>query len=939
MLQVYVHNANGVPSVSADLSDFGLSSSATTSGQWVGYGAQYYPAYYYDFGPLVVNANTANGTHVISITATDSVGSTTTAATSVTVDNVLPTVSISRVTFSTTSPQEGDYVYFSGSVSGTGSRAKASQVTVRLSDATGNPVVSPNVGGASIAYDAAGLNDALAASTDGSFANVPIRLLTFGDTEWLSRSTNLSVEPLVYDEAGNFGSGSLTVPIPRPLPPDPCVAAGTCVSNVLFLPGIEGSRLYEGTGCGKTAEEKLWEPFESTWSALRGAGDRKVEDLFLNQSGAGVCSDIYTKEGDIIDAVNGGNIYASLINEMDGLKSDGTINDWRPVAYDWRLSLDDLLSKGAQHGANIFYEEATSTPYIEQTLRSLAARSKTGKVTIVAHSNGGLVVKALLERLGGDTAKSLVDRVIMVGVPQSGAPADVGAMLVGYNAGIYALKGLVPIVSNAAARSLTQNSPMAYHLLPSQDYFDSVMDDSAHPVARFAGDGYTKEISAYGPVIGNLTELDDFLLARDGGRVKPSTSDLKSAEILNQTLIDYANSTHAALDAWTPPAGIEVTQIAGWGVDTVGGVDFYTAHPTSAVTAFDPYRAYRPIFIEDGDGTVPVPSALMMASSTNVKRYWLDLDSYFLNTSIRRKHADLFEIPSLQDFIKNILKNSTSTLPSYISETQLAPLTTKNKLTFFLHSPLTLELQNASGNVTGLAEDGSVSQGIPDSTYGEFGEVKYITVPQGNTYQLTMHGQANGTFSLEMQESSGSTVTALSTIANVPTTANTLATLSITGGVDTASALTVDEGGDGGNVITITPRVGETVSYEPPQTPIAAASQAGAGGSISIPAIVPVTAEVIVPIMPTATTSPPEVTESTQTVLVEKVTNVAVVGDIRAVNKLVVAGVVRGETNKGVPQTASAYEASQQPMVKRLGEAVYNGLHRIWRGLKIIFSI
>ncbi|MCP5810435.1 hypothetical protein NL321_30250, partial [Klebsiella pneumoniae] len=63
-------------------------------------------------------------------------------------------------------------------------------------------------------------------------------------------------------------------------------------------------------------------------------------------------------------------------------------------------------------------------------------------MTIVAHSNGGLVAKALLNQLGGETAKSLVGRVIMIGVPQSGAPADLGAMLVGYEAGIYA--GIIP---------------------------------------------------------------------------------------------------------------------------------------------------------------------------------------------------------------------------------------------------------------------------------------------------------------------------------------------------------------------------------------------------------------------------------------------------------------------------------------------------------------
>ena len=213
---------------------------------------------------------------------------------------------------------------------------------------------------------------------------------------------------------------------------------------------------------------------------------------------------------------------------------------------------------------------------------------------------------------------------------------------------------------------------------------------------------------------------------------------------------------------------------------------------------------------------MPVPSALLTSTSTpNVKRYWVDLDSYRKDTSIKRKHSDILEIPSLKDFVKNIIKNSTSTLPAYIYENQPALLTDSKKLTFFLHSPLTLQLEDSSGNITGLTEDGSLTQDIPGSTYGEFGDVKYIIVPEGN-YSLTMNGQSDGTFSLDIQESSGGIVTASSTIANVPTTANTLASLTISGGLDTASALTVDENGDGEDVITITPQIGETVNYEPP---------------------------------------------------------------------------------------------------------------------------
>lgn len=747
----------------------------------------------------------------------------------------------------------------------------------------------------------------------------------------------------LFSNLYEWGTTGLDVPYfeffdtapPPVVPPDPCATPGACASNVLFLPGIEGSRLYEGTGCGKSAEEKLWEPIgDSLWKILRGAGDDKVKNLFLDATGESACNDIYAKEDDIIDSA-GGNIYKSFIDEMNGLKSDGTINDWKPVAYDWRLSLDDLLNKGAAQDGKIYYEQATDTPYILQTLRGLAASSKTGKVTIVAHSNGGLLSKAITNQLGSE-ASNLVDKIIMVGSPQSGAPEDLGATLVGYSAGIYKLG--FPIVSDATARSLALNSPMAYHLLPSQNYLDSVASDTNHPVIKFTGDGYAKEESAYGSIITSSTNLDNFLLAKDGGRVQPDPSDTSSANILNSSLIDYANATHSTLDNWTPPAGVEVDQIAGWGTDTVAGIDFYTGQTADVVSAFHPQREYRPIFTEDGDGTVTIPSALMMASSTNVKRYWLNLFKFNREQSADRKHPDLFEIPSLQDFIKNILENSTSTLPTYISTNQPSPITDSKELTFFLHSPLTLQLTDSSGNVTGLASDDSMTEDIPGSTYGEFGDVKYITVPEGGSYQLTMHGQASGTFSLDIQETTGGDITASSTIANVPTTGNTLASLNISGGIDTASALAVDENGDGGNIITLNPVLGGRVNYVPPApTPspssgstTATAPAPSSSGSISIPVIAPASM---------GSTSSPQAT--TQSVATSTPVVTAIANLIKPKNKIAIAPkkiqIQTKEGNQQIPQTSSVLTASQQPASKSIITMFYNGLYSFWTAIKKFF--
>ena len=163
----------------------------------------------------------------------------------------------------------------------------------------------------------------------------------------------------------------------------PPVCTVNCNSNVMFLPGVQATRLFAP---GNVFEDQLWEPGNQ--------GD--VEGLFLNDQGESVRNDIYVKEGDVIDAipVSTSNIYKSFLNDLEQWKSaDNLIQDYSIAAYDWRLSIDDILEYGNQDGEKIYYsgtQRGTSTPYILQELRRLASDSRNGKVTIVAHSNGGL---------------------------------------------------------------------------------------------------------------------------------------------------------------------------------------------------------------------------------------------------------------------------------------------------------------------------------------------------------------------------------------------------------------------------------------------------------------------------------------------------------------------------------------------------------------------
>jgi pimeloyl-ACP methyl ester carboxylesterase len=595
------------------------------------------------------------------------------------------------------------------------------------------------------------------------------------------------------------------------------------VSNILFLPGIKGSRLYSNEsrclGGGLLCNNRLWDP--------RSSDD--IRDLYLNEDGKSLRSDVYVQEGDIIDEVVGTKIYSSFIEDMNELQASSTYNggnfNWKAAAYDWRLSLEDVINNGVEREGKIYYQEASSTPYIEQTLRQLAADSTTGKVTIVAHSNGGLVTKALLQKLGDVETAELVDKIIFVGVPQTGAPQALGGLLFGDRENL-------PFIANAAtARGLAENSPMAYHLMPSANYLASVQDPNRSVIGFSGTKLYEKELGAYGPSIDTLEELRGFLLANEGGRTKPDADNATSANILNAGLVEYANDLHIAIDSWVPPATVELYQIAGWGVaDTISGIDMYDEQKLFDGT-IGYKRQYRPVFIEDGDGVVPIPSALMVSTtSPNVHRYWVNLRE--ASAGIQDyDHGNMLELDDLRTFLRSTLE-ATRAGTEILLSTQPEPASFEKRLTFQLHSPLTLGVYDSDGNYTGLNEDGSVSEEVPGTTYGEFGEVKYLIAPAGNDYELILSGQGDGVFSLDIQEQQGDFSTT-TTFADVPTTASTTVRLTITNGIADASLLSIDTDGDSEVDIEIAPVPGETVQYASPATaPEEIKQQSSSSGSI-----------------------------------------------------------------------------------------------------------
>ncbi len=608
----------------------------------------------------------------------------------------------------------------------------------------------------------------------------------------------------------------------------PEVPDGPKNSNILFLPGLEASRLY-GTGADGN-EKKFWEPW----------GDADAAQVAMDAAGLPVRDDLYTR--DVISnayAPVKGNVYKSFLEQLASLKADKTIADYGIAPYDWRLGLDDILSSGAQTADGKLYyagpHGATTTPFIIQELRRLAQDSRTGKVTIVAHSNGGLLAKALVNALGADAPK-LIDKLIFVAVPQVGTPQAIGAILHGYDQALPVEELSFMGMTETMARTLSLNLPSVYNLLPSAGYF-TYTDD---PVITISDDPLLAPWrQKYGPAIHSSELLQDFLT--DTARTAlPVTNPLVLPAVGNSAMFAEAESVHTSLDVWTPPAGISLTEIAGWGRETLSGIEYYqglmstctsrAANLICTATKTEPVLEYRPKLVLDGDGTVVVPSALWMPTSSNSNKYWVDLNAYnskgVYESVINRKHADILEVQPVQSLIEGIIKNQQIFIPpQYISTSSPVSSKQEMQLHFTLHSPLSLDAYDDQGNHTGVSTTtNSVEENIPGSQYLRFGEVQFISVPEASVVRVSLQGVSDGSFTLDAEEMQGTTVIASTTFAAVPTLANTLAHLDIAAGGNVASStLAVDENGDGVVDLVLRAESGAVVTpdFTPPEAVVA----------------------------------------------------------------------------------------------------------------------
>jgi hypothetical protein len=558
-------------------------------------------------------------------------------------------------------------------------------------------------------------------------------------------------------------------------------------SSVVFIPGLQASRLYTK---GLLSENQLWEPNRN----------QDVEWLYLDENGKSLY-DVYTR--DIIERTNVGagvldsNVYKSFADMMDVMVIEKKINAWAPLPYDWRMDLNKIVTEPVK------LENGKTYNIIDEIIKT-ASSSQTGKVSIVTHSNGGLVAKTLINEFKKRGKESLIDELIMVASPELGTPTAVASLLHGDEQEI--LKGF--LVKKSTARTLGENMMGAYNLLPSEEYFNKV----ASPVIEFDAsvDKFKNYRTIYGDNIDSASELQDFLLGKDG-RVEPADTDTTTPNVLKAPMLSLAKTNHNVIDNLAIPENIKVTELAGWGSKTIRGIEYIGKEicvPDRTgcfkVNTFD----RKPLYTEEGDETV-VSSSATVGSST----YYLDLKMIKDNTKNKFVHKTILEASSTLDFVKNILLNSSSTLPEYITKEK--PVSTDKTLELALHSPVSIDVYDSTGRHTGLIQNPNLNsdlqafeESIPGSRYIEFGEGKYILLDEGTAYNVKLQGLDVGTFTLEVNTlSSGGETLSSSEFVDIPTSPDMKGEIQVSATSTGSSSvlIKIDVNGDGKNDFTINP--------------------------------------------------------------------------------------------------------------------------------------
>ncbi len=419
------------------------------------------------------------------------------------------------------------------------------------------------------------------------------------------------------------------------------------------------------------------------------------------------------------------------------LESEFRDRDVYKFAYDWRKGFEEI---GAQFNE---YVTGLSSP--------------TGKFDIVAHSNGGLVVKAYILQNG--EARDSIDKLIMIGTPHLGVPEAFQALR--YGDDVIDIEIPYPDwrfkpLNHRQVRKIARNWLQLYETLPDQGYFDRV------PYYFING--------INGPL--DYTRMKEFLMTSD---IYDPLFGYNIARPLNSNLIDAADSSYIHTDLSRGLQPEDTYVIAGSGKPTKAVYVEFKKKPE--ITGDCAYVVMR-----NGDGTVPIESAAGI----------IPKQIYY----VKGEHRRLTLYDSVLNQVKGLLGGEE--VPVSGISLNRYPLGKYTVATLF--GPGEIHMYDVydgrRGNHVGGVLGSIIEVGIPGADYEKYGNCENTVLTERGQYEYEVIGREEGSVMLRLDIYQDDLIERSALFTDVPVTGNSVLKL----GYDTENpvfTLKIDNDGDG----------------------------------------------------------------------------------------------------------------------------------------------
>jgi pimeloyl-ACP methyl ester carboxylesterase len=479
--------------------------------------------------------------------------------------------------------------------------------------------------------------------------------------------------------------------------------------------------------------------------------------------------------------------------------NDGYIlgDDFVIFTYDWRQHVDVAVAD------------------LNSAIAAIRTSTGASRIDLVAHSQGGLVVKQFLLSA---SERGSVNQAVLLGSPLLGTPLLTYGLLGGTCIPVFQ-SGINCLIDPNAVADVARAIPSTTDLAPSPGYYE---------LAQFLG--------LPAPYVDQRANLPDTLPNND---YNAFVARAHEAGLPDQYLVEsralHADDVSIASTVTVPwlasiPSTVKLSLVAGTGILTPGQVierlkvEFIDViNPQTGATIgvrihIDQTAEFTAV---GGDGYVVTESA-----SLNFAGRPANVRAFFASG---KTHAHL----TLREGLPITLAILRGQDPVGATLVAAQPVVATGVLVD-VHSPVHLIASDVQGRRLGF--DGSDALGeIPNAALNRIGDAEFLTLPYGSTYAVQLRGYALGDSLLRVRALDGST-TRHYVFAHVPVRTTSVGSLTVSAtGVPTSLALDLD--GDGNVDRTIPPvllSASAAADFTPPRISNVAPSGLATVGVITV---------------------------------------------------------------------------------------------------------